>query len=83
MPVRQFAYLEQIARLGNPTTSELARKLRVSKPTVSVAVDKLEEAGYVRKTISDEDRRTHHLHLTAKGQQFSRGHEGIHRTIMQ
>jgi DNA-binding MarR family transcriptional regulator len=83
LSLRQFTYLELIARLRNPTPTELAQKLRVSKPTVSVAIDRLEEAGYVRKAKSDEDRRSHHLHLTAKGEQFSRAHEGIHRTIVQ
>ena len=83
LSLRRFTYLEMIARLGNPMPTELARKLRVSRPTVSVAIDRLDEAGYVRKSWSDEDRRSHHLHLTVKGEQFSRAHEGIHRSIVQ
>jgi DNA-binding MarR family transcriptional regulator len=83
LSLRQFIYLDLIARLGNPTPTELARALEVSKPTVSVAIDHLEEAGYVRKVQSDEDRRSYHLHLSEKGEQFSRTHANVHRAIVQ
>ncbi len=80
---RLFTYLDLVAHLGNPTPTELARKLHVSKPTVSAALDRLEETGYVKKVRSDADRRSYHLHLTDKGMQFSHAHEGLHRTIVE
>lgn len=83
LSMRQFIYLDLIGRLSNPTPTELARALQVSKPTVSVAINHLEEAGYVRKVQSDEDRRSYHLHLSEKGEQFSRAHANVHRAIAQ
>lgn len=81
LSLSQFVYLEHIARIGNPTPTGLAKAQGVSKPTVSVAIDRLESAGYIRKTHSDEDRRSYHLHLTEKGELFSKVHADIHRAV--
>jgi len=81
LSLRQFVYLEIIARLGQPTPSELAKALEVSKPTVTVAIERLEAAGYVRKIPSDTDRRSLRLRLTKKGEMFSKAHANIHRSI--
>jgi len=81
LSLSQFVYLEHIARIANPTPTGLAKAQGVSKPTVSVAIDRLESAGYVRKTPSDGDRRSYHLHLTEKGELFSKAHANIHRAV--
>lgn len=49
------------------TVSELSDLLRLTPPTVSVAVKKLEGAGYVQRSPGD-DGRSARLELTAKGQ---------------
>ena len=60
-------YLETIDILDNPNITELAQQLKLSKPTVKVAIDKLiEKEYYIYKIRSDEDRRSAHLHLTEK-----------------
>ncbi len=64
---QQLHYLQVIVRLQNPTITELARKLKLTKPTVTVLVDKLVSRGYVRRVPSDSDRRVTHLHIDAKG----------------
>ena len=64
---QQLQHLQVIIRLKNPTLTELAKVLELTKPTVTVLVDKLVEKGYVRKVKSDKDRRSMHLHIDKKG----------------
>ncbi|MCJ7449169.1 MAG: MarR family transcriptional regulator [Bacteroidales bacterium] len=64
---QQFHYLQVIVRMKNPNLTELAGELGITKPTVTVLVDKLVEKGYVSRVKSDEDRRTMHLHINKKG----------------
>jgi DNA-binding MarR family transcriptional regulator len=49
------------------TMKELAEKIRRTKPTVTVLVDKLVDYGYVRKEKSMEDSRVTFIRLTEKG----------------
>ena len=79
----QMHYLESISMLHNPNITELARFLKLSKPTVKVAVDKLIEKGFLYKIRSDEDRRSAHLHLTDKGDLVNRMHEYSHTLIAE
>lgn len=79
LTIRQLHCLETIAILSNPTPSELAAKLLITKPSVTAIIDKLVEKDYVEKVKSDEDRRIAHIHLTKKGVKASEWHEEIHR----
>jgi DNA-binding MarR family transcriptional regulator len=83
LSLRQIAYLDTINRLQNPTPTELAKELKISKPSASAAIDRLESAGYVCKVDSDADRRSYHLHLTLKGQQFAQTHDELHRQLAE
>jgi DNA-binding MarR family transcriptional regulator len=64
---QQFRYLQVIFRMKNPTLTELARELDLTKPTVTVLADKLVEKGYIKRVKSDQDRRSMHLHIDKKG----------------
>lgn len=79
----QMNYLETINTLGNPNITELASQLKLSKPTVKVAIDKFIEREYVFKVQSDEDRRSAHLHLTEKGKLLNQMHEYAHKRIAE
>ncbi len=68
---QQVNYLRVIFRMGNPTLSELAKELKLTRPTVTVMVDKLVEKGYVKRIKSDNDRRSMHLHIDNKGTRIS------------
>ena len=83
LTVQQMNYLENINILDNPNITELALQLKLSKPTVKVAVDKLIERDYVYKIQSDEDRRSAHLHLTEKGKLINQMHEYAHKRIAE
>jgi DNA-binding MarR family transcriptional regulator len=79
----QLHYLETTSKLGNPNITELSAALKLSKPTVKVAIDKLMEKEYVFKVQSDEDRRSAHLHLTEKGKLINHMHNYAHKRIAE
>jgi len=64
LTINQFHYIDAIARLGEPTITEIAEKLKITKASVSGGVNKLIELGFVQKTRSSDDRRVLHICLT-------------------
>jgi len=83
LTLTQMNYMEVINYLGNPNLTELATALRLSKPTVTVAVEKLIEKDYLFKVKSDADRRSQHIHLTEKGQLINGMHDYAHGKIVE
>lgn len=79
----QMHYLETINLLDNPNITELATTLKLTKPTVKVAIDKFIEKDFLYKVQSDEDRRSAHLHLTEKGKLINQMHDYYHRRIAE
>ena len=55
---------------GPHTVRGLAQALRISKPAVSRALDRLGELGYVRRQRDDLDRRNVLVQRTGSGAQF-------------
>lgn len=83
LTLTQMHYLETINILVNPNITEIAATLKLKKPTVTVAVDKLIEKDYLYKVQSDEDRRSTHLHLTEKGKLINQMHDYAHKRIAE
>jgi len=67
---QQLHHLQVIVKMKNPSLTELAGELGLTKPTVTVLVDKLVEKGYVKRVKSDRDRRCMHLHIDKKGKKL-------------
>ena len=80
---QQFHYLQVIVRMKNPTLTELADELGLTKPTVTVLVNKLVEKGYVTRVKSDEDRRSIHLIINKKGAKVNSLREIAHNRIAE
>jgi DNA-binding MarR family transcriptional regulator len=78
---RQLEYIDTIHRLGNPNLGEIALALNLSKPSVTAIVEKLAVKGYIQKFQSDEDRRSFHVHLSAKGKKLVEIHNETHQKI--
>ena len=79
---RQIVYIDTINMLGNPNLGEIAKALKLSKPSVTAIVDKLASKGYIEKFQSDEDRRSFHIHLSAKGKNLVKMHAQTHNKIV-
>lgn len=83
LSMRQVSYLETIARLEHPSFGELAEALGITRPSVTALVAKLMRSGYVQKVQDGEDRRSFHIVLTQKGQQFALIHHKLHQHFAQ
>ena len=83
LTLTQMHYLEMISELKNPNLTELAVAMKLTKPTITVLVDKLIEKELVYKVQSDADRRSTHLHLTERGKLINQMHEYAHRRIAE
>ena len=81
LTLTQMNYLEMISHLGHPNLTELALSLKLSKPTVTVAVGKLIKSNLVRKERSIDDRRNSRLYLTERGQLINKMHSYAHQKM--
>lgn len=81
LTTRQLNCIELVKNMKNPTLSELAQKLNITKPSTSVMLDRLKEHGYLIRVKSDNDRRSAHVHLTDKGEKAAQVHTEVHEEI--
>lgn len=56
--------LEVIFLLDKPTINEFAEYVNISLPNASYRINNLIKKGYVKKTVSENDRREYHLEVT-------------------
>ena len=76
---KQINYIDIINEFNEPTFSQIAETLNVTKPTVTIAIDNLISRGYIKKIQSEKDRRVYHLRLTDKGKKVVKLHNKCHR----
>jgi len=81
LTVKQFDYIYTINKMKNPSLSELAKELKLSKPSITAIIEKFSRKGYVRKVNSIEDKRSYHVYLTEKGEYIIHEHNAIHQII--
>lgn len=62
-----YEYLHHIHGLDQPTLSELADHLKLSKPSVTVMVNKLLKEGFLSKVQDEKDKRVFHVKLSPLG----------------
>lgn len=58
--------VETIYLLDRPTVHEFAEYIHISQPNATYRINNLIEKGYVRKVISENDKREYHLEVTDK-----------------
>ena len=61
------AALATVDRHGPLTLGELASREQVAPPTITKVVEKLEQNGFVARTVDTNDRRCTHVAVTPKG----------------
>lgn len=72
LTLRQIAILTTLRMRACPDgVKALAEYLRVAKPVVTRALDRLGELGLAERQVNEVDRRTIHLSLTARGEQLT------------
>ncbi len=65
------------------TITDIAQDLSITLPTVTVAINKLAQKGYVRKHKGREDGRMVHVLLTEEGRRAEAAHRFFHRHMVQ
>ena len=70
LTIHQLQYIDAIGALGQPTITEVAKKLQITKASVTNGVNKLISLGFVAKNQSSEDKRVYHVNLTPEGAQI-------------
>ncbi len=70
LTVTQFGVLEALHHLGPRCAGELAGKVLKSAGNLTLVLDNLEKAGYVRRERNPDDRRFVTIHLTETGRTY-------------
>lgn len=65
----QLPILECIEEKEQCTLREIAKELRVSPPSITNSIKRLEKSGMIVKTVSNDDLRYTYITLTPKGQE--------------
>ncbi|KGP90374.1 MarR family transcriptional regulator [Pontibacillus chungwhensis BH030062] len=64
--------LTTVIRMEKPTSSQLAKKLSITKSAVSQMISKLEEDGFIIKLADPDDKRIQRIGLGHKGEAYAR-----------
>ena len=83
LSIRQLNYLDLIRSIENPKVSDISDHLRVSKPTVAIALKSLIDKGYIDKMQSKDDKRIFNIELTSKGRKINDIHDQAHERIVR
>lgn len=84
LSISEMHLLEQIGKgEGGMTVSEIAQKQNVTKPSVTVAVNKLVQKGYCEKQRVEEDGRSVLVTLTKLGRRVNAFHARFHRNMIR
>lgn len=83
LSISELHMLESIHREPEKgrTITDIAQDLSITLPTVTVAINKLAQKGYVRKQKGREDGRTVHVLLTEEGRRAEVSHRYFHRQM--
>ncbi|HWT27664.1 MAG TPA: MarR family transcriptional regulator [Mobilitalea sp.] len=58
--------VEAIFLLNRPTVHEFAEYIHISQPNATYRINSIIEKGYIRKVVSQDDKREYHLEVTDK-----------------
>ncbi|MCI1904113.1 MarR family transcriptional regulator [Enterococcus hirae] len=83
LSIKEMHTIEAIGMYHKKTSSEVAKELKVTMGTLTVAINNLEKKGYVERFRSEDDRRVVKLGLTKHGRLLYRMHERFHRLMVE
>lgn len=85
LTINELHILEEIGNFPQKgaTISELSKKLTITLPSVTVAVNKLVKKGYVDKTRCKEDGRVVFVSLTSLGIRMNKAHSYFHLQMLR
>ncbi|MBM6840855.1 MarR family transcriptional regulator [[Clostridium] spiroforme] len=75
--------LDAVAKESSPSMSAVANRLNITLGTLTTAVKKIIDKGYLRKEQSTQDQRIYYLRLTSSGKEALQVHKQFHKTLDQ
>ena len=84
LSISEIHLIELIAKAGGGmTVSEIAERLKVTRPSVTVAVNKLVQKGYCEKRRREDAGRAVAVALTKAGRKVEAFHARCHRSMIR
>ncbi len=83
LSINEIHLIEKISSQGGRTIVNLAEDLKITKASVTVAVQKLERKGYVYKEKNENDLRSVYVYLTEQGKKMERVHKYFHLRMVR
>ncbi|PKK39163.1 Transcriptional regulator of fatty acid biosynthesis FabT [Clostridiaceae bacterium JG1575] len=83
LSVTEMHTIQAIGKEGTPNMSEVADQLHITLGTLTTAINRLVDKGYVDRTRDKMDRRQVRVHLTDLGQKAYEIHETYHDRMIQ
>ena len=84
LSISEIHLIELIAKAGGGmTVSEIAERLKVTRPSVTVAVNKLVQKGYCEKRRREDGGRAVAVALTKAGRKVEAFHARCHRSMIR
>lgn len=74
--------IEAIDRSGDKTMGSIAKKLKVTLGTWTIACNKIEKKGFIKKEKSSKDKRVVYVSLTKKGESALKAHRVFHSKMI-
>jgi len=81
--ISEVHLIEAVGNQECATVSSLSKALGITMASVTIAVTKLSERGFILKDKNPEDKRSVHLSLTRQGVRVYRVHRYFHRRMVR
>jgi DNA-binding MarR family transcriptional regulator len=82
LTMSEMHIIEAIGNNPDQQMSEIARVLRITLPTLTVSVQRLEEKGYIKRSRAGADRRRVNAMLTERGRRAYEDHARFHAKMV-
>lgn len=84
LSINEFHLIETVGNgdAHGITVGEIAQKLQIAPPSVTVSINKLRTKGYVEKRRDQKDGRVVYVTLTELGQKINRMHQYFHARMV-
>lgn len=81
LSMSEMHMIEAVGKFDNGSISDIAADLRITLPSVTIAINKLIKKGYVEKVKSSVDARVVQVKLTSEGNRINSMHRYFHKKM--
>lgn len=79
----EISVLDMVSKKPDIILREIVQKLQVPSSTLTSAVDRLEKRGYLKRVISERDRRSYGLELSTEGYLAQQEHKKSEQLLFE